>query len=131
MDTSPMLPVDNGPDGVNVFEAMRQAGHTKPETTMKYTLVQSERCEKAVLGLQRRLRDLTASVRTQRALTHRTIFREALTWLEVHGDAPDVVEHWITVLAERGTDEPVGALPDGERPPRRRRRRRRRFVPAT
>ena len=54
MDTSPMLPVDNGPDGVNVFEAMRQAGHTKPETTMKYTLVQSERCEKAVLGLQRR-----------------------------------------------------------------------------
>jgi poly(A) polymerase len=84
-----------------------------------------------VLGLQRRLRDLTSSVRTQRALTHRTIFREALTWLEVHGDAPDVVEHWITVLAERGTDEPVGALPDGERPPRRRRRRRRRFIPAT
>ena len=35
--------MQNGPDGVNVFEAMRQAGRTKPETTMKYTLLQSER----------------------------------------------------------------------------------------
>ncbi|MEQ1910227.1 MAG: polynucleotide adenylyltransferase PcnB [Vicinamibacterales bacterium] len=83
-----------------------------------------------VLGLQRRLRDVTASVRAQRALTHRTIFREALTWLEIHGDAPEVVEHWITVLAERGADEPVGLIPEGGLPPRRRRRRRRRFRPA-
>ena len=83
-----------------------------------------------VLGLQRRLREVTASVRTQRALTHRTIFREALTWLEIHGDAPEVVEHWITVLAERGADEPVGTVPEGDRPARRRRRRRRRFRPA-
>ena len=83
-----------------------------------------------ILGLQRRLRDLTASVRNQRALTHRTIFREALTWLEIHGDTPEVVEHWITVLAERGADEPVGTVPEGDRPPRRKRRRRRRFRPA-
>ena len=82
-----------------------------------------------ILGLQRRLREVTASVRTQRALTHRTIFREALTWLEIHSETPDVVEHWITVLAERGADEPVGLVPEGERPPRRRRRRRRRFRP--
>ena len=25
---------------------------------------------------------------------HRGIFQEALTWLEIHGNAPDVVEHW-------------------------------------
>jgi poly(A) polymerase len=81
-----------------------------------------------VLGLQRRLRDLGASVRAQRALTHRSIFREALTWMEIHGGTPEIVEHWITVLAERGAEEPV--LPPGEPgeapPPYRRRRRRRR-----
>ena len=83
-----------------------------------------------ILGLQRRLRDVTASVRAQRALTHRTMFREALTWMEIHGDTPDVVEHWITVLAERGADEPIGPVQEGDRPPRRRRRRRRPFRPA-
>jgi len=84
-----------------------------------------------ILGLQRRLRDLTASVRAQRALTHRNIFREALTWMEIHGGTPEVVEHWITVLAERGAEEPVGdaGLGSGERPRRRRRRRRRRPRP--
>ena len=89
-----------------------------------------------ILGLQRRLRDLGASVRAQRALTHRSIFRDGLTWLEVHGDTPDLVEHWITVLAERGAEEPV--LPAGEvaamvpferRRRRRRRRRHRRPMP--
>ena len=45
-----------------------------------------------ILGLQRRLRDLGASPRAKRALTHRSIFREALTWLELHGSAPDVDE---------------------------------------
>ncbi len=87
-----------------------------------------------ILGLQRRLRDVTASVRAQRALTHRSIFREALTWLEIHGEDQELVEHWISVLAERGADEPVGDVNDaepGDRPRRRRRRRRRRpFRPA-
>ncbi|MFN7980449.1 MAG: polynucleotide adenylyltransferase PcnB [Vicinamibacterales bacterium] len=87
-----------------------------------------------ILGLQRRLRDVTASVRAQRALTHRSIFREALTWLEIHGEDQELVEHWISVLAERGADEPVGDVSDvepGDRPRRRRRRRRRRpFRPA-
>jgi poly(A) polymerase len=79
-----------------------------------------------ILGLQRRLRDLGASVRAQRALTHRSIFRDGLTWMEVHGETPDLVEHWITVLAERGAEEPVlpaGAV--GEMVPFQRRRRRR------
>jgi poly(A) polymerase len=82
-----------------------------------------------ILGLQRRLRDLTASVRAQRALTHRSIFREALTWMEIHGGMTETVEHWITVLAERGAEEPVGQAEAADRP-RRRRRRRRGFRPA-
>src|SRR6185295_10348704 len=37
-----------------------------------------------IVGLQRRMKDLSASPRAQRALAHRSIFREALTCLEVH-----------------------------------------------
>src|SRR5262249_53546009 len=37
-----------------------------------------------ILQLQRRLHDITASARAQRGLAHRSIFREALTWLDVH-----------------------------------------------
>src|SRR6476660_3503592 len=80
-----------------------------------------------ILALQRRLRDLGANVRAQRALTHRGIFRDGLTWMEIHGDAPDLVEHWITVLAERGAEEPVLAAGEvSEMVPFQRRRRRRR-----
>ena len=42
------------PGGVNVFEAMAQAGHTKPETTMGYMLLDVSRREKAVLDIQQR-----------------------------------------------------------------------------
>src|SRR5439155_2505326 len=47
-----------------------------------------------ILGLGHRLRDLSASPRAQRAMTHRSIFGDALTWLEIHGRSPEVVEHW-------------------------------------
>ena len=81
-----------------------------------------------VLGLQRRLRDLTLSPRAQRALAHRSIFGEALTWLEIHGEAPELVEHWKAVVAETPPEpvdgEPVEVAP--LTPPARRRRRRRR-----
>ena len=82
-----------------------------------------------ILAMQRRLRDLTAGVRAQHALTHRSIFRDALTWMEIHGAAPEIVEHWITVLAEPGNEEPVGTPEEGGdalSPPIRKRRRRRR-----
>jgi poly(A) polymerase len=83
-----------------------------------------------IVGLQRRMRDLSASPRAQRALAHRAIFREALTWLEIHGGVPEVVEHWKAILAEEGAPDPSidGAVPDeaGAFPRRRRRRRRRR-----
>jgi poly(A) polymerase len=81
-----------------------------------------------VLGLQRRLRDLGASPRAQRALTHRHIFREALTWLEIHGRSQATVEHWITVLAQRGAEQAIEGTSEVMPPSvgRRRRRRRRR-----
>ena len=89
-----------------------------------------------MLGLQRRMKDLSASPRTQRALAHRSIFREALTWLEVHGGSSELVEHWKQVLAEFGST-PAQTSTDGgdEQQPgqfrrRRRRRRRRRHFPA-
>jgi len=81
---------------------------------------------KQVLGLQRRIRDRAANPRVQRTLTHRAVFREALTWLEVHGSAPEVAAHWKTVLAERGADLPAVGEVESEPPPFRRRRRRRR-----
>jgi predicted esterase len=49
-----------------------------------------------IISLQRRLRDLTASPRAQQSLTHRGIFREALTWMEIHGDSQEVVASWMT-----------------------------------
>jgi len=85
-----------------------------------------------ILGLQRRLLDARLSPRGRRALMQRGPFREALTWLEIHSQSPETVEHW------RGFIE-ASSVDDGERessdalPARRRRRRRRRrsFRPAT
>jgi poly(A) polymerase len=92
-----------------------------------------------ILGLQRRLRDLSAGPRAQQQLAQRSIFCEALTWMDIHGGTPEVVEHWNAILAEiappddADVDGEAGARPadaDGQqRPPgtsKRRRRRRRR-----
>ena len=81
-----------------------------------------------VLQLQRRLRDVSANQRMQNALAHRSIFREALTWLDVHGGAPALVAHWTTVADERGSSAAPAPDPEApvDGPPRRRRRRRRR-----
>jgi poly(A) polymerase len=89
-----------------------------------------------ILTLQTRLLDLRAPFRAQRALLHRHVLNEALTWLEVHGGRPDIVQHWRSLQADAGT-APEGEVegnrePGGERPfvPRRRRRRRRRRYPS-
>jgi hypothetical protein len=47
----------------------------------------------------------------------RSAFGDALTWLEIHGDAPDMLPYW----REHGAVAEPGA---GEPGPRRRRRRR-------
>jgi poly(A) polymerase len=92
-----------------------------------------------IIALQRRLQDVSASPKARRALTHRSIFRDAFTWLEVHGNSPEVVAHWKALAAEqRSTESPSGDGAasrglDGEPAPfkRKRRRRRRRVRPAT
>ena len=78
-----------------------------------------------ILGLQRRLMDTTLSPRARRALMHRGPFRDALTWLEIHGQSPEAVEHWRGFIEAAGTYEDE-AQKDADRPRRRRRRRGRR-----
>jgi poly(A) polymerase len=68
-----------------------------------------------VLMLQRRLREPSRAAHARRVLTLRTAFADALTWLEIHGDAPETLAYW---RSEAGSTEPAE--------PRRRRRRRRR-----
>ena len=81
-----------------------------------------------ILGLQRRLLDTNLTPKARRALTHRGPFKEAMTWLEIHGQAPEAVEHWKGFLEAAATFDPEadGAAPADVDPARRRRRRRRR-----
>jgi poly(A) polymerase len=76
-----------------------------------------------ILALQRRLMDMNASPRVRRSLMHRGLFREAMTWLEIHGDAPEVLEHWRGFIEAAQTFE---GEPETEQAVSRRRRRRRR-----
>ncbi|HEU5258530.1 MAG TPA: polynucleotide adenylyltransferase PcnB [Vicinamibacterales bacterium] len=78
-----------------------------------------------ILSLQRRLLDLHLSPRARRGLMHRGPFREALTWLEIHGHAPEALEHWRGFIEAAKTFEGEEGA-DAQRPHRRRRRRRRR-----
>ena len=55
-----------------------------------------------VLTMQARLLDLRAPFRAQRALLHRHVLSEALTWLEIHGQRPEVLEHWRSLQAQPG-----------------------------
>jgi poly(A) polymerase len=87
-----------------------------------------------ILTTQSRLHDLRAPFKAQRSLLHRHVFGDALTWLEIHGERPEVLAHWRALQAEPMPGTP---LPDGNSlggPPqslqRRRRRRRRRRSPS-
>ena len=82
-----------------------------------------------ILGLQRRLIDMGLSPRARRALMHRSPFKDALTWLEIHGQVPEVIEHWRGFIEAAVSYE--GAPDAAEPAPRRRRRRRRRSVRPT
>ena len=75
-----------------------------------------------ILDLQRRLADEPLSPRAKRVLMHRSAFADALTWMEIHGLTPELVERW------RSETSTAAASPaeEGPRPRRRRRRRRRR-----
>ena len=75
-----------------------------------------------VLMLQRRLREPSRSAHARKMLMQRSSFADALTWLEIHGDAPDKLEYWQGQGAGAAIEE--GA--EEGRPRRRRRRRGRR-----
>ena len=85
-----------------------------------------------VLSLQSRIADLEMSPRAKRSLMHRGPFEDSLTWFEIHGNAPAVLEHWkgfIEALGDEAKHPPVAAdtdLPAGDATGRRRRRGRRR-----
>jgi poly(A) polymerase len=80
-----------------------------------------------ILAMQHRLLDLEASPRVHRALLHRSTAEEALTWLEIHGNRPDVVAYWRDLQAQAIHQRPHGEddfqLPFTHRRRRRRRRR--------
>jgi len=89
-----------------------------------------------ILALQPRLHDLRAPFRAQRSVLHRHVLQDALVWLEIHGNRPDLLQHWRSLQAQPG----AGHVPevDGPREPgadgpfkRRRRRRRRGRRPST
>jgi len=84
-----------------------------------------------ILSLQARIADLEMSPRAKRSLMHRGPFEDSLTWFEIHGNAPAVLEHWKGFIEALGDEakhppEEEGAPLDGEAGPRRRRRRGRR-----
>jgi hypothetical protein len=87
-----------------------------------------------LLSVQSRLRDLESTPRAKRALMHRGPFEDALTWLDIHGHVPEIVEHWkgfIEALVATGATTPEAtaegaAPPPGDGPRRRRRSGRRR-----
>ena len=87
-----------------------------------------------IFALQPRLLDTQAGPRVQRSLLHRAVLPEAITWLEIHGDRPDVVAHWRGLQAEprdhthAASDETGTPVPPLAHRRRRRRRGRSRRV---
>ncbi len=79
-----------------------------------------------IFSMMPRVLDIDAPFRAQRGLLNRSSLDEALTWLEVHGDRPDVVAHWRELQAQRRIHEPAPAVAVDAGPGFRRRRRRRR-----
>lgn len=78
-----------------------------------------------LLSVQGRLRDLESSARTKRALMNRGPFEDALAWLDIHGQASEIVEHWRGFIEAVGT-EPAPPEASGSEPAADARRRRRR-----
>ncbi len=74
-----------------------------------------------VMILQKRLREPSRSPNARRSLMLRSAFQDALTWLEIHGNAPELVTFW----QEAAHAAPGFHLPAGRRPGGRRRGRRR------
>ena len=114
---------------------VRRAAEERKEPRISLGMLPLARREverlRQILSLQRRLVDMNLSPRARRALMHRGPFKEALTWLEIHGDVPDVLEHWRGFIEAAGAFEAEATeVADSQRRHRRRRRRRRPYKPS-
>jgi len=84
-----------------------------------------------------KLSDPQLPARVARAIVARAAFPEALVWMDIYGDSPEIVAEWKHARETAGEDEDgtpaahrARALePDESTDPRRRRRRRRRRRP--
>jgi poly(A) polymerase len=81
-----------------------------------------------VVQMLPRLEDPLLSPRVARSLVHRPAFADAMVWLEVFGESPDVVERWKHAAHQYRNDGegPPADAAQGEPQTRGRRRRRRR-----
>ncbi len=71
-----------------------------------------------IVSLQQRLIDPKLPERAKHGLTRRGVFDEALTWMEIHGNQPVLLERWRDFVSHLGERPPQ----DRRRPRRRRRR---------
>ena len=55
-----------------------------------------------ILIMQHKLLDTNISTRASQALIHRKQFHEAVTWLEISGEHPELVERWSKLLKKPG-----------------------------
>jgi poly(A) polymerase len=123
-----LVPLGNGAGGA--LEPAGRRGEPKKEPALSLGLLPLARRDverlRQILSLQRRLLDMNLSPRARVALTHRGSFQEALTWLDIHGNAPDILEHWRASLEAADSTEAEPGEATASPPKRRRRRRRRR-----
>lgn len=121
------------PDELPVMPSRRRRPPKEPPLKIGVLTIARRDTERLrqILAVQRRLLDLESSPRAKRTLMHRGPFSEAMVWLEMHGDAPQALEHWRGFIEATGPIAPdddgdVAGGPEGVRPEGRRRRRRRR-----
>jgi poly(A) polymerase len=124
---SPMGVLEHGP---------REPGGRRPEAEkISFGMLPLPRRDierlRHIVQLVPRLVEPELPPRVVRSLPGRPAFEDALVWLAVLGDVPEVVAKWNELRSQRGRGAAGEAaeLPAGGRPRRRRRRRRRR--PAT
>jgi poly(A) polymerase len=134
-------PVEDQPDEIdgNAIDALKSKSKFRrppKEPILKIGLLPIARGDterlRQVLSLQARIADLEMSPRAKRSLMHRGPFEDSLTWFEIHGHAPAVLEHWkgfIEALGDEAKHPPAADATDppaGDETGRRRRRGRRR-----
>jgi poly(A) polymerase len=128
------LGVAPGPDR---FRTLPESGGSDPRTAgprlgnLPLARGDLERLRQ-ILALQRRLGEAGAHARSRRALIQRQIFRDALTWMDIHGGTPELVRRWQEAALDEATTGDRQPDATNQQPVafrRRRRRRRRRFRP--